>query len=319
MTYPPGAAPRVALKVDCDSYEGTRRGVPNLLRLFDRLGIRASFFFTLGPDRSGVAVRRVLTRKGFLRKMLRSRALTMYPPRTLLYGTLLPAPRIGSRLAAELRSVAAAGHEVGVHAWDHVHWHDRLAQMDEAEVVEHYGRAHEEFAAIFGHKATASAAPGWQATAVSLAVQERYDLLYASDTRGGPPFFPEVDGRRFRTLEIPTTLPTWDETINGRGSPQVEALLHYYTDAVRGTEVHSIHTEVEGTSWLEPFDRQLRLWQGRGFQFITLEQIARESLASADRISGREIAFGELPGRAGQVAIGISAGHESSAAADERG
>ena len=90
-------ARRVALKVDCDTLEGTREGVPRLLEMFAARGIRATFFFTLGPDRSGVAVRRVFTRKGFLRKMIRSRAPALYGWRTMLYGTLLPAPMIGRR------------------------------------------------------------------------------------------------------------------------------------------------------------------------------------------------------------------------------
>ena len=64
---------RLALKVDCDTYEGTKAGVPRLLALLDRLGVRASFFFTLGPDRSGRAIARILTHKGFVRKMMRSR------------------------------------------------------------------------------------------------------------------------------------------------------------------------------------------------------------------------------------------------------
>ena len=87
----------VALKVDCDTYLGTRDGIPRLLDILGSRGIRATFFFTLGPDRSGVAVRRVFTRKGFLKKMLRSRAPSLYPLRTMLSGTLLPAPRIGER------------------------------------------------------------------------------------------------------------------------------------------------------------------------------------------------------------------------------
>src|SRR5439155_9400430 len=83
---------RIALKVDCDTAEGTKRGIPRLLRLFEELGIRATFFFSLGPDRSGRAILRVFTRKGFLAKMLRSRAPSLYPMRTLLSGTILPAP-----------------------------------------------------------------------------------------------------------------------------------------------------------------------------------------------------------------------------------
>ncbi len=121
--------PRVALKVDCDTFLGTRDGIPRLLEILAAREIRATFFFTLGPDRSGLAARRVFTRKGFLRKMIRSRAPRLYPLRTMLSGTLLPAPAIGERCAAQIRSVAQAGHETGVHGWDHVRWQDRLERM----------------------------------------------------------------------------------------------------------------------------------------------------------------------------------------------
>ena len=52
----PHAERRIALKVDCDTYEGTKAGLPNLLRLFDRLGIRASFYFTLGPIKDALGI-----------------------------------------------------------------------------------------------------------------------------------------------------------------------------------------------------------------------------------------------------------------------
>ncbi|HEX6964980.1 MAG TPA: polysaccharide deacetylase family protein [Gemmatimonadaceae bacterium] len=301
MTHAPAAGQRLALKVDCDTYEGTKTGLPNLLRLFDRLNVRASFYFTLGPDRSGRAIVRVFTRKGFLTKMLRSRAASMYGPKTVLYGTLLPAPDIGKRLAAVIRSVGDAGHEVGVHGWDHVRWHDRLDRMSEEEVSREYGLAHERFAEIFGRPARASAAPGWHATATSLAVQERYRLLYASNTRGGTPFFPEAKGERFSTLEIPTTLPTWDETINAPQFPDAAAFIDYYRRAIRGTEVHSIHTEVEATAYLDLFRRQLEAWLADGVRCVTMEEIARETLASPELIPTRRIVRTTLPGRAGEV------------------
>jgi peptidoglycan/xylan/chitin deacetylase (PgdA/CDA1 family) len=294
-------ARRVALKVDCDTYEGSKAGLPNLLRLFDKFGIRASFYFTLGPDRSGRAVARVFTRKGFLKKMLRSKAVSMYPVRTMLYGTLLPAPMIGRGLTSVIRSVGDAGHEVGVHGWDHIKWHDRCVSMTEAEVEKEYGAAHAEFERIFGRKARASAAPGWQAGAASLAVQDRYGLQYASNTRLGAPFFPELDGRRFKTLEIPTTVPTWDETYNSPEFADDAAFIAYYVKAVRGTEVHSIHTEVEATALLPLFERQLEAWRAGGITFMTLERIAAETLAAPGRIPGRRIVPITLPGRAGTV------------------
>jgi len=297
----PSSRRRVALKVDCDTYLGTRAGLPNLLHALRTRNIRATFFFTLGPDRSGRAIARVFTRKGFLRKMIRSRALSLYGPRTALSGTLLPAPVIGERLSRIIGSVGDAGHEVGVHGWDHVRWHDRLDRLSEDEVAADYGRAHDAFARIFGRRARASAAPGWHATAASLAVQDRFDLCYASDTRGGTPFFPETGGTRYRTIQLPTTLPTWDETYNSPELPDDSALIAYYRRAVGGTEIHSIHTEVEGTALLALFERQVDAWLADGVAFTTLQEIADEWLAAPERVPVRRIVRGGLPGRAGLI------------------
>ncbi len=295
---------RVALKVDCDTLEGTREGVPRLLEMFAARGIRATFFFTLGPDRSGVAVRRVFTRKGFLRKMIRSRAPALYGWRTMLYGTLLPAPMIGRRCEGAMRAAAKAGHETGVHGWDHVGWHDRLDRMTAAEVAQEYGRAHAEYLRIFGVPARSSAAPGWTANDLSLAVQEERSLLHTSDTRCGAPFFPKAGERLFHTLEIPTTLPTLDETLAWENLRTDEDQRSFFRAAVRGTEVHTIHTEIEGRSKADLFARILDDWRADGVGFVLLSELAREALARRDRIPQREIARARLPGRGGSVTTG---------------
>lgn len=293
--------PRLALKVDCDTFEGTKAGLPNLLRVFDKAGIRASFFFTLGPDRSGRAIRRVFTQKGFLKKILRSKAVSMYGPKTILYGTLLPAPHIGKKLKSEIRSVAGAGHEVGVHGWDHVRWHDRLDVMERRRIEEDYSRAHETFAGLFGRRARSSAAPGWHSTPVSLEIQDAYGLLYSSNTRLGPPHFPTVSEVPFKTLEIPTTLPTWDEALADPAFHDRRSLLEFYRTAIRGTEIHTLHTEVEGTAHLSLFQKQLDAWKSDGVEFTTLERLAEERLADRDRVPVRRLTRISIPNRGGLV------------------
>ena len=295
---------RVALKVDCDTAEGTREGVPRLLEIFAAREIRATFFFTLGPDRSGLAVRRIFTRKGFLRKMLRSRAPSLYGWRTMLSGTLLPAPMIGERCAEAMRAAARAGHDTGVHGWDHVRWHDGLDGMTLEEIRGDYGRAHAEYLRIFGVPARTSAAPGWTANARSLEVQEERSLLFTSDTRGGSYFFPEADGRVFRTLEIPTTLPTLDETL---GWPELrgdEDQRAFFRKAAGGTQVHTIHAEVEGRSKAGLFEGILDDWLADGVTFPRLSELAREVLAHHEAIPVRAIARTTLPGRGGFVTTG---------------
>ena len=299
---------RVALKVDCDTFLGTRDGIPRLLEIFAARGIRATFFFTLGPDRSGLAIRRILTRKGFLRKMIRSRAPAIYPLRTMLSGTLLPAPRIGARCGEEIRSVARAGHETGVHGWDHVRWQDRLDRMSLEAIRSEYGLAHGEFLRIFGAPARASAAPGWTVNGRSLEVQEERALLLTSDTRGGAPFFPVAGGRAFRTLEIPTTLPTLDEVLAWPDHGTDEQRRRLYRDSVRGTEVHTIHTEVEGGVCSGLFERILDDWRAMGVTFPLLSEIARDVVGGRDSIPERPITKTRLPGRGGFVATGWPSG-----------
>ena len=295
---------RVALKVDCDTLEGTREGVPRLLEMFAARGIRATFFFTLGPDRSGVAVKRVFTRKGFLRKMIRSRAPTLYGWRTMLYGTLLPAPMIGERCEDAMRAAGKAGHETGVHGWDHVGWHDRLDRMSAETIVRDYGRAHAEYERIFGVPARAAAAPGWTVNANSLAAEEERSLLHTSDTRCGAPFFPKAGERLFRTLEIPTTLPTLDETLAWPELSGDSAQRSFFRGAVRATEVHTIHTEVQGRSKADLFAGILDDWKAAGVAFVLLSELAREALARRDAIAERDIVKTRLSGRGGTVATG---------------
>src|SRR5262249_51954893 len=105
---PPGSAPlmvversTVGLRVDVDTRRGLDEGVPRLLALFRRLGIRASFFVTMGPDHSGRAIRRAL-RPSFLAKMWRTNPFKLYGLRTLLSGTLAPARLVGAGAPAML-------------------------------------------------------------------------------------------------------------------------------------------------------------------------------------------------------------------------
>ena len=306
------SGPRLALKVDVDTYRGTLEGVPRLLDLFAKEGVKATFFFSLGPDTSGKAIKRVF-RKGFVKKVLSASPAASYGLKTMLYGTLLPAPDIGGRpeTVARMREAAKAGHSVGIHAWDHIDWHDHLPRMTRDEIEAVVAKEHARFLEVFGAPAAFQAAPGWTATPLSVEVQEAHGILASSDTRGGEPFFAlRADGTPSKVLEIPSTLPTLDELLAlplpGVGSQAEKACQVLRVSVKEGMHVHSIHTEIEGaTSFAAPFAALLSAWKSDGVSFLTFEEICRP-LLSAGTLPVKALSFTTLPGRATPVATGAS-------------
>ena len=292
--------PTIAIKVDVDTYEGTRDGVPKLLEIFERFGVRATFYFSMGPDNSGKAIRRIFTRKGFLKKMLRTRAPSVYGLRTMLYGTLLPPPIIAAAFPDVLRRTAAMGHETGIHCWDHVKWHDLLPWMPKKTVAMELGRACALYEEIMRCRPKTTAAPGWTVSADSLEIQDAMTLSYCSDSRGSAPFYPRMGERRFATLQVPTTWPTMDELLGENGITAENINDHYLSCLKPGLNVHTIHAEMEGKAMVPQFVDLLERLQQCNARFITLAEAARESAAAA---ADAPLAMGELAGRAGLVAI----------------
>ena len=296
------SARELALKVDVDTELGSREGVPRLLDILDRRGVKASFYLSLGPDNSGRAIKRLFTRPGFLKKMLRTKAPSTYGFRTMLLGTLLPAPIIGRKLGGVVKRLQDSGHEVGLHAWDHVTWHDTLWKMSEEEVQAEVERGIEAFTALTGCLPDGFAAPAWRICAEAIKALKQACVKYTSATRGTAPYFPSFAGHRLDLLEIPTTLPTADEVL-GVGGINAGNLGDFYFKRAAGPGLHvlTIHAEMEGRGLAESFERLLDGFLGRDYAFVRLIDVAEEHLGEVEAVPCAEVITCELPGRAGRV------------------
>jgi undecaprenyl phosphate-alpha-L-ara4FN deformylase len=293
---------RLALKVDVDTDRGTREGVPNLLADCREFGVPASFLFSLGPDQTGRAITRMF-RPGFFQKVSRTSVVRLYGVRTLLNGTLLPAPHIGRRNAGAMRAVRDAGFEVGIHCHNHYRWQDHLHRMSLEQVRAEFAAARAEFRRIFGTEAATAGAAGWQSNARSREVYDEAGLLYASDTRGQFPFFPRIGERVFRTLEIPSTLPTLDELL-GRPEFPPEKIVPHLLSLVRSDRpnVFTLHAEIEGMGRRALFRELLAAARWAGVEFVRLDDLARELLADRAALPVCDQAFAPIDGRSGLVA-----------------
>jgi peptidoglycan/xylan/chitin deacetylase (PgdA/CDA1 family) len=292
---------RLALKIDVDTWRGTREGLDPLLAALKSRGVSATFLFSLGPDHTGRAIRRVF-RPGFLKKVSRTSVVEHYGLRTLMYGTLLPGPDIGRRGAALMRSVRDAGHEVGIHTWDHIRWQDNVAGRDAAWTRREMARAVERFREIFGEDARTHGAAGWQMNGHAYRLEQEFGFDYASDGRGTHPFLPVVDGVTVAVPQLPTTLPTLDELIglDGLDAGNVHQRLLARTASPRQDQVYTLHAELEGMRLLPVFERLLDGWQAQGYRLCPTRDIFHALDAAV--LPRHEVVMAEIPGRSGSLA-----------------
>ncbi|MFA6312958.1 MAG: polysaccharide deacetylase family protein [Sterolibacterium sp.] len=294
---------KLALKIDVDTYRGTRLGVPRLMEALRRHDAQATFLFSLGPDHTGRALKRAL-RPGFMKKVSRTSVLSHYGLTTLLYGTLLPGPDIGRNCADILRSVRDAGFEVGIHCWDHVKWQDGVESAGAAWTEGQMARARARFEEIFGTAAKTHGAAGWQMNPHALRLTQRLGFSYASDTRGSHPFMPVCNGELILCPQLPTTLPTLDELIGMDGvTPDNvhEHLLALTLERPRHGHVYTLHAELEGMKLLPVFERLLAGWRQQGYTLTSTQAIFDD--LDAARLPRHEVVRGEIPGRSGTLML----------------
>jgi peptidoglycan/xylan/chitin deacetylase (PgdA/CDA1 family) len=309
-------APLLVLKIDVDTYRGTRDGVPNLVRMLTSHGAGATFLFSLGPDHTGWAMRRAL-RPGFFQKVSRTSVVEHYGFKTLMYGVLLPGPDIGAKTAAEMRAVRDAGFECGIHTWDHVWWQDNVRGRDAAWTDGVMKKSEQRYTQVFGEPPHTFGAAGWQMNPHAFARHDAVGYRYASDGRAqlrddGALADPNAGPYRYRGLshiQMPTTLPTLDELLGREidgtviDENNIAAHLLKLTADPRRDHVYTLHAELEGQKLAPIFEQLLSGWKAQGYQLASMADYYEKIKQDAQPLPEHPIQWGELPGRSGELII----------------
>ncbi len=282
----------LGLKIDVDTYQGMKRGVPRLLTLLRQEGLRATFFLSIGPDASGRAIFQLLKNPLFLKKMVRTRAASLYGLRTALYGTLLPSPLIALSFPDLVRQIVEEGHEVQFHAWDHRRWQDELSSQTETWIRDWFKRGIDGFKKLTGKKPTAFGAPAWMIDDRVLSLAHDLGFEYISCTRAKEPFIHEAAD----LIEIPSDLPCFEE-MGIEGATQ--AILSGLDEG--GIHVLPVHAEVEGGLASEPFRHLIHAVKKREYRFQPLCDILQ--LLDREALITRRFHLQLLPGRSVPCAV----------------
>lgn len=261
------------LRIDVDTLRGTKSGVPRLLSILEEFGIKATFFFSVGPDNMGRHLWR-LFRPAFLLKMLRTGAPSLYGWSILRCGVIGQGPDIGHSCADIIRRTGAEGHEVGLHAWDHQRWQS-MDMTSQSELVKELERGFSRLMEITGAPPSTSASPAWRTPELALAAKHVFPFSYNSDCRGSDCFLP-TDGINVFQPQVPVTLPTYDEMCGRNGvfdANYNECLLELFRPD--GLNVLCIHAEAEGIAKAPLFENFLTMARARGISFTRLGEIVK--------------------------------------------
>jgi len=293
----------LALKIDVDTRRGTCQGVPNLVALLKKHGVGATFLFSLGPDHTGRAIKRVF-RPGFVGKVRRTSVFRHYGVRTLLYGTVLPGPDIGRRAGDVMRAVRDEGFEVGIHTWDHIRWQDGVATAGADWTAAEMRRACERFTEVFKENPRTHGAAGWQMNVHALRLTQRLGFEYCSDGRGTHPHLPVWNAELIRCPQLPTTLPTLDELI-GVGAVNENNVAAHLLALTREPRpeghVFTLHAELEGMRLASALDQLLTGWKAQGWMLGPTRALYETLQPMA--LPRCEVAPAEVPGRSGTLIV----------------
>jgi len=275
----------LAFRFDVDSVRCIEEGIPKLMDVGQRRGVRFSFFVNMGYSFNWAHNLRHFAKKRLGPKPVAvGPAVRSLPTKQKLgvagvLKTMFLNPRLGDRYKSTFDGVHAAGHELALHGGtDHVVWQRSLGQLSDTDIDALLRPAYETFSERYGEP-RGFACPGFVYNETVLSLLDQYGFKYSSDMPGEEPFHPRVGDRHFSHYQVPVNvagegnvpiieqslalgrpvsgiIDTCVEMISRRdfamlyGHPYVEGVRAEILDAVLG-EVESTHEVVTVEAYLD--------------------------------------------------------------------
>jgi undecaprenyl phosphate-alpha-L-ara4FN deformylase len=194
------------LRVDIDCVRDAE-SLPVLLDMLNRHGIKATFFVATGPDNIARNMWNYINPLNLIRKKPFKR-----------YGLTMLNGLLFKRQIQESKNIGLvldAGHELGLHGYDHYNWMNHLDSKSMEEISALISRGCELFERAFGFYPKSFASPGFTVNSRFLSMLDDFGFSYSSDFIGEKAFYPkieiEIEGKVCRTLQIPVSMKSIGE------------------------------------------------------------------------------------------------------------
>lgn len=288
----------ILLRVDVDFSFGLRRGVPFLLRLFEELGVRATFCVVMGPDTLSKHGARV-SQNRYLRRLFSFGLgnLLWHVGPALIFRHFKPAT-VGMGNKHLLEKIISGGHELSIHGYDHADWANRCREYTATETRQQVDAAVSEFRKMFGEATWSWVSPNWRCNDHLFAYLETLGGDYSSDARGCEPFYPRIGSSICNVLQLPVSLPCLHE-LSQCGISKF-SWANVVRQCLQPDYNHlNIHAYYEGLFERRAFSRFMGECVRDGLRFIPLS--SGYELAVENSVNSDELSHVKLPGGIGEV------------------
>lgn len=178
-----------------------------------------------------------------------------------------------------------------------------MRTRERAWTIAQMAKSHARFVEVFGEAPRTHGAAGWQMNDHAFHQLDAWGIRYASDGRGHGPYRPTVNGMPLAHVQLPTTLPTLDEVL-GLDGLSVDNVADHLLSLTRhdGVDhVFTLHAELEGQKLAPVLERLLAGWRAQGHALVSMADYY--ATLDLDSLPSYPVAWGEVPGRAGELII----------------
>ncbi|MFW9851905.1 MAG: hypothetical protein ACFFDS_03120, partial [Candidatus Thorarchaeota archaeon] len=168
------------LRVDVDTYEGLKYGIPKIVRLSKELDFPVTVYLSLGKFATGRNIFRIIkTRKNI---QLNIQGFKRNYTRSLVRGLILPSKTIGSKEKKLLNSFNNEKLlEFHPHGFNHTKWASNFLNFSYERTEEYIESMINEYESIFNKKPTANASPNFQTNNHYFRLLKKIGFIFSSD------------------------------------------------------------------------------------------------------------------------------------------